>query len=1083
MSFKVNRSRITHSAGVLTLLFIMSACGASGSDASGDGEFQSSPRASAESNNEAGLYFQDFSANSTYSLSDDAALDGITFGITDAGRMPVADPKLSATKDAEDPTTWKRSGHTPNASKLMIGDDDSLALAGSQASVHIDGWRARVLFDLYYFNDNDRQLEGTFKLRMPNGATPWYFAFGTSASVSVDPEVKDAAPKPVMLDDDVMREAPLVADRIVEARAESWNDVKEARMVQKDKAAFAYTETTRRRIDPALVEWSGAGMFSARVFPLASKQMHRIVFGYDVDLQIVGGNFIYALDLPTKTPSSTLDITIAKAGANNMSVAPQIKDGVALIELQSATESNASKDFDWHYHVETSELERIEVLHRKPGNTLLYGTDQAASYFAARVQPGLEVVHSTEKAMRPKWNGIFMLDTSLSSSPDSFNIWLKLLEETLNANRNFMPRFSVMSFGITQDWFRDTWHDNTPENVASLMAWANDLALEGATDLGAALSAAAKGPPIGLKSEPISQANLVLLSDGAATWGGDDIHQQIYDLTQNAQLSLKLFAYQTGLAGADTATLAALTRATGGAIFSVLNENQVQAAATAFNARVWSIDSVSSDGTSDLLIAGAPTHLYPNQELMICGRGAPLVKGNAPSISLALSNGSSEQVVEMSFPNLLQSDLASRAYGEVAVGQLEELLPVTNDVAEAYARHFRVPGKTCSLLMLESEADYQRYQIKPEEDAIIVGRKYASELVATTLETRAAELASSSKRFASWIARLKHAPGMTFNPSAGLQTVVNDLSDDATSIRAQSFGRSLLSRKNLDAKYAAHLSESDELDYEKVQAEALRRTHDDKQVDALVALSSLVERSPSDAVLLRDLAFTAMEYELYAQAYHLYRRVAMQRPYEPQNYRGMALALAAMGRNDVALVMYEVCLQTEWNERTRDFRKIVALEYLTFLRNTERGDGFGEVSDYAKLRVGDMVSFVDMDRADLIVTLMWNTDNTDVDLHVREPGGEECFYGNRQTKIGGRLTEDVTRGFGPEMYVLTNAKSGKYDIDALYFGSSDNRTSTRNKVYVTLYQNWGTEAERMSTRAIVLRGAKDRIDLYNVTVK
>jgi hypothetical protein len=44
--------------------------------------------------------------------------------------------------------------------------------------------------------------------------------------------------------------------------------VKEARIVPREKAAHAYSETVRRRVDPALVEWAGAGVFNARVFPL-----------------------------------------------------------------------------------------------------------------------------------------------------------------------------------------------------------------------------------------------------------------------------------------------------------------------------------------------------------------------------------------------------------------------------------------------------------------------------------------------------------------------------------------------------------------------------------------------------------------------------------------------------------------------------------------------------------------------------------------------------------------------------------------------------------------------------------------------
>jgi hypothetical protein len=35
-----------------------------------------------------------------------------------------------------------------------------------------------VVLDCYYYNDQPRQFEGTFQLRLPNDASPFFFAFG-----------------------------------------------------------------------------------------------------------------------------------------------------------------------------------------------------------------------------------------------------------------------------------------------------------------------------------------------------------------------------------------------------------------------------------------------------------------------------------------------------------------------------------------------------------------------------------------------------------------------------------------------------------------------------------------------------------------------------------------------------------------------------------------------------------------------------------------------------------------------------------------------------------------------------------------
>ncbi|MCA9206902.1 MAG: hypothetical protein KDA55_01035, partial [Planctomycetales bacterium] len=103
------------------------------------------------------------------------AKDGVQ---QDAARTSSA-TKAEPAKPAR--TTWRRASATPNNSRLLVGDNDELPLEGIQANVVIDGFRARVLLDCYYFNDYDRQLEGSFQIRLPNEASLYYFAFGQSS--------------------------------------------------------------------------------------------------------------------------------------------------------------------------------------------------------------------------------------------------------------------------------------------------------------------------------------------------------------------------------------------------------------------------------------------------------------------------------------------------------------------------------------------------------------------------------------------------------------------------------------------------------------------------------------------------------------------------------------------------------------------------------------------------------------------------------------------------------------------------------------------------------------------------------------
>jgi uncharacterized protein YfaP (DUF2135 family) len=106
----------------------------------------------------------------------------------------------------------------------------------------------------------------------------------------------------------------------------------------------------------------------------------------------------------------------------------------------------------------------------------------------------------------------------------------------------------------------------------------------------------------------------------------------------------------------------------------------------------------------------------------------------------------------------------------------------------------------------------------------------------------------------------------------------------------------------------------------------------------------------------------------------------------------------------------------------------------------------------------DSVSFFsDVPPVDMQVILSWDTDGTDVDIHVVDPNGEECYYGHRLTEIGGKLDVDDTDGFGPEVFTLANAISGEYEVKVKYF-SSHGHPQTKVRAQVVLFE--GTNRER-----------------------
>ena len=1034
--------------------------------------------------------------------------------LTDAQHKPAPKKPLE---------TWKPARVVPNASRLMVGEKEELPLKGMQVDVRVDGFRARVLLDLYYFNDRPQQLEGNFQLRLPDEAAPYFFAFGRTVYQAPQVAASDSMffkPQQVSLGD-------TTPEKILALRGNSWEQPKVARMVPKEKAAMAYRDTVRRRIDPALIEWSGAGVFQCRVFPLAPQSLHRITIGYDVDLVRVGDDLELRLDLPewqssAGAPATVVDLNVAASDSRQVSL--DAVGQIANLPNDRQVGNLPHADGRVSYRLVDPKQRPLTVRLRKPGTLMLTGNDEATgNYFATRVMlplpesrsegsgkaltPGASPKGRGELAGRPK-QAVFLVDTSLSAGPQ-FPLWTKMLRATLTNNRDQIKQFAVLFFNVETFWWQEKYVDNTPENVEAVLNYADNLALEGATDLGRALTEAAA--PKWRKADDAAAPDLFLLSDGAATWGEDRWALLAATLTGRSKTtqtaltpgpspkgrgeSIALFAYRTGLAGGDSRLLGYLAERTGGAIFSLVGEAEIASASVAHRNRPWKLTNIEVAGGHDVLVAGRPQYVFPGQQLTVVGRleanrSDRSDPSNQPVLTFTLQQGKATQTVKVAMDQVIPSELAGRTFGQVATNQLEDVSGVEQSaepVATSYARHFRITGRTCSLLMLESEQDYARFNIKPEEDDFVVKERPADPIVSKAIADTVAAMSDPKTNFLAWYNRLA-ASEVRFELPASLKVFIDGLPEETFAVFPQPLVCKMRQRndrpENLGRPWQTGMA-----DYDAVDAEAQRRLAAYGADDALRCLSSLVEERPGDAVVARDLAFTAIDWQRPGEAYHLLRRASNARTFEPITFHAMAHCLEQMGRTDLAIIYYELACGGQWDQRFGDMHNIALLDYARFLRRVVQGDGTGKGDSpvfagaktgtvpYAQSRLNSLSAMNLRDTADVAALIFWNTDGTDVDLHVVEPSGEECFYQHTQTASGGHISRDVTTGYGPELYLLPKAPSGRYEISAHYFATDANRASTRTKVLAFIYENWGAKDERLVIKSLALNGQKEKHEL------
>lgn len=111
-------------------------------------------------------------------------------------------------------------------------------------------------------------------------------------------------------------------------------------------------------------------------------------------------------------------------------------------------------------------------------------------------------------------------------------------------------------------------------------------------------------------------------------------------------------------------------------------------------------------------------------------------------------------------------------------------------------------------------------------------------------------------------------------------------------------------------------------------------------------------------------------------------------------------------------------------------------------------------------------------QARLRVVLSWDSDGTDLDLHVVTPSGEHAWYGQRVIAGGGALDVDVTTGYGPEIFSHPAPEKGLYQVYVNYYGSGYG-VEDLTVAQVAIISNENTPHEKRQVFQVPMRRAGD----------
>ena len=962
--------------------------------------------------------------------------------------------------------------------QVKVSQEDNakpMQLQDLSVDILVVGQTAVTTMEMTFYNPNSRVMEGEFEFPLSDGQQVSRFA------LDIDGKLREGV------------------------------------VVDKALGRKAFEDIVRRGVDPGLLEKTEGNNFRARVYPMPRRGTRRILIAFEQELSQKNGQDFYFLPIANAVKLKKFKIHTEVV---SRFVKADIQNSLQLDFTQSRN-SYISEVEQTNYTLDKN----IALLFPKIDKPqLITATNGNESYLYGNMT--LEKQSLREKEA-PKSIGI-LWDSSLSNEKRDFAKEYALLDAYFKEIKN--TKVILTTFHIRAA--KPVAFEVKDGNWQELREYLEKQVYDGATDGNAMVF-------------PKGADQYLLFSDGIFNFGAKEF--DLPSLVKSLQAPVSVIS---SLQVANWDKLQYLAGATGGALINLTT----QALPEALKAlRYQSFQLLSYKVKS-----GNVTNLYPQKGTLV---------GENFTFSGHLNSEEATLVVSFGYPNkvILEKELTfskdntagagefallRRIWAEKKIAQLQREGALAKDI-DAVGRQYGIVTEGNSLIVLETIADYVRYQITPPKE---LQREY-ERLVNKEKQNKEKE----KKEHLDYVVKLSEVQSKWWNtsfPIAGTQPVkntANQSSNESTAgINARAYSSTLAIRgvgsvsdniedqaelaeamvvvgysrssrkerrqnKKAAKETAQVLNDEEESEAEDRSGElsntskiALNDYNPDtpylkvmeyadpaKAVEtyyklkkeygqtpsfyvdvadyffkkgdteqAILVVSNLAELSLEDAQLLRVLAYKLSAYKAYPEAVSISRKVVAIREEEPQSYRDLGLALAQAGEYQQAIETLYKVVENPWDQRFRDVQ-LIAMNEINSIVNTQKG-----------LRT----SFIDKrllkkEPVDIRVVLTWDTDNSDMDLWVTDPEEERCFYGHRQTYLGGIISQDVTGGYGPEEFMLKKAPKGNYKIEVNYYGNRSQKQLLPVSLRITFFTHYGTPQEKKQETTVRLSNQREVIEV------
>jgi Flp pilus assembly protein TadD len=928
--------------------------------------------------------------------------------------------------------------------------------------VVIHGLMAETTQKVVFHNPNSRVLEGDLEFPLPDGATVSGFALDIGGQM---------------------------VDGVV---------------VGKDKARVVLETEIRKGIDPGLVEQVRGNLYRARVYPIPARGNRTVQLRWVSELTTRGSDAAYHLPLPYDRPVGQVAMRVEVVKG---AVTPEVEGGFGNLSLRK-WEDRWVAEANWKDAAPVRDL--LVRLPKLPAQLVdLEPGVQGETFFSVSdTVPSRATEAPAPKRIALGW------DASGSRNAHATERELRFIEALLKTWAD--TAVDVVIFRDKPEAPVAFAAGQTKKIIETLRKIPND----GGTDMAALDLRRAKLPHR-------DDALWVLVSDGLQTLGENlpargDV--PVWTITASSVADRALLRQVSAIGGGQFVDLVALDDAGATAALTKPGVRLVQA-------------SVSpADAAADLQVS----QRADRTRTAITGR---LLAAEA---ELKLDFGSETRVIKLRRKEAVQAGAGAgplaTAWAQARLEMLGVFADRNADEMLAVGRRFGLVSAGTSLLVLETLEQHLQHQVEPAVSRKEMRQDYLAQI---SQRDKARELdrkehidqvaAMWAERVRWWETDFKVPPGWRYQEEAPKKAAMAEMSRRSMAMdsmpmpaapapamvaasappeMAEEAAPSAAPKKAKEKHDSANASIAIKpWDPQVPYLEPLRKARKGEAYQAYLAqkdhfaspafyldcaefllragekqlglrvLTNLAEMKLDDPPLLRVLAWRLSQAGELDLATSILEKVLRLRPEEPHSRRDLAMVLgdraeaqnrAADDQRAVGL-LYEV-VQQNW-DRFPEIELIALMELNRLIARAERrgwGDKIGAERVDKRLR-----KLLDLD---LRVSLSWDADLTDVDLHLFEPTDEHAYFGHNRTTIGGLVSRDITQGYGPEEYILRRSVPGNYAVKVHYYGSRQQGLVGPATMIANVFTNYGRPDEKRQILTLRLDSPRDMEEVGVVTI-